>query len=169
MIYKFFELYNSFAKFLPFVFFILLGIIVLLNMFYAKFTNNYNEKIFEIGGKIGRKKFILNFFILTLILIIVDSLSLFKIGIINLIIIIPEFILLFYSWNNICKRLYAITDNIKFSLIFGVFFGLFATIWMILKQKDLIGFRNCYFAIDAIRIIIWVLLMSLPDKKTNTQ
>jgi len=122
-----------------------------------------NELYFGIGGKIHRKWFLLNNLIGFILLVSFTFLVYLLRNWVMLIICLPYFFIVFLlAWNNVYKRLNAITDNHKFSLWFTILFESFCIFSKyIYNNTTNAGSLICFL----FTVIVWAALFFMPSKR----
>lgn len=128
--------------------------------------NEVNELCITLGGKIHRKWFFFNILIYIATLIILAIIGAIFMNWVMIIILIPYFIALFLLfWGNFYKRLNAITDNHKVSVILTCTISIFGILLMWLKKinPEIENMRDLFF------ICVYVLLFFMPTKKLKNK
>lgn len=130
----------------------------------VKENNSYNLVV-KLGGKIGRKWFLINELILIAVLMIVIGLGIAFKNLVMFLICVP-YIVAWYllHWNNFYKRINSITDNAKFSLGFVIVWAVYSLWFATFGRALSLDFR---LISGLIAIIICFLLFVLPERKRN--
>lgn len=132
----------------------------------AKENNSYNLVV-KLGGKIGRKWFLINELILIIALLIITGLCVAFKNLVMFLVCIPYFIAFYLlHWNNAYKRINSITNAPKFSLVFVIIWALYALWFSTFGRSMSLDFR---LISGLIAIIICFLLFVLPERKKNEQ
>lgn len=128
---------------------------------------DFNNRFFSLGGKIHRKWYFFNCLILFAITLVIFFICALLSNWIMYIICLPYFLILYIlHWNNCYKRINAIIDNHRISLLLTVVWAMLSIFFGIINNKIS---NETAFAINSFITTIWLFLLFTPSKKESTK
>ena len=129
--------------------------------------NAYNNVFIQMGGKIGRKWYLLNNIIIYLCVLLFSAVCHFLSNWLMYLVALPYFIIFFVlSINNFYKRMNSIFNHIRISIITAIIYAFIINAWTLIKQFDLLPFNTQTLTIEIIVNSFGLFLLFMPSKNS---